>query len=143
MALQGPGAAGQPAPHQPSNAGDVLAPYRWSNRLLLIFSEDTNITDYQRQVSILQSDQMGMADRDLVFFRIFPDEGYTPDNDALTPAQVTALRERFDVGTGFTVILIGKDGGEKRTERKPLTLDQLYGTIDAMPMRQNEMKQNP
>ena len=143
MALHGPSAAGQPAPNQSINEGDVLAPYRWTNRLLLVFSEDNTTTDYQQQLSIFQSDQMGMADRDLLYFRIFPDEGYNPDNDALTSAQVIALRERFDVGTGFTVILIGKDGGEKLTQHKSLSLEQLYGTIDAMPMRQQEMKGNP
>ncbi|MEN0050651.1 MAG: DUF4174 domain-containing protein, partial [Bacteroidota bacterium] len=41
----------------------------------------------------------------------------------------------------FTVILIGKDGGEKlRRKGKLLTRKALYQTIDVMPMRRAEMR---
>lgn len=37
------------------------------------------------------------------------------------------------------VILIGKDGGAKLRSEKPLSMAKLQETIDAMPMRQDEM----
>jgi len=52
-----------------------------------------------------------------------------------------AARRRFHVRpTDFTVILIGKDGGEKLRSHQPISLDTLRSTIDAMPMRQEEMR---
>jgi hypothetical protein len=53
-----------------------------------------------------------------------------------------AVRERFGVArSDFTVILVGKDGGEKLRDSKPLTYARLQATIDAMPMRRQEMKE--
>jgi len=38
-------------------------------------------------------------------------------------------------------VLIGKDGGEKRRWQDSLPRGELFDTIDAMPMRQYEMRQ--
>jgi hypothetical protein len=61
----------------------------------------------------------------------------------ITPplTEQTAARRRFHIRPNdFTVILIGKDGGEKLRSRQPISLDTLRSTIDAMPMRQEEMR---
>ncbi len=60
----------------------------------------------------------------------------------LAPAEQEAARKRFGVAPGeFTVILIGKDGGEKLRSHQPLSWETLQQTVDAMPMRQQEMKE--
>ncbi|OGX91137.1 hypothetical protein BEN49_20965 [Hymenobacter coccineus] len=40
----------------------------------------------------------------------------------------------------FGVVLVGKDGGTKRTSATPLAPDDLFGTVDKMPMRRQEMR---
>jgi hypothetical protein len=35
---------------------------------------------------------------------------------------------------------VGKDGGEKLSSSKPLAAEKLFATIDAMPMRRDEMQ---
>ena len=40
----------------------------------------------------------------------------------------------------FTFVLIGLDGGEKMRSTKVVSLEQLFGLIDSMPMRQWELK---
>ena len=40
----------------------------------------------------------------------------------------------------FVLILIGKDGGEKMRKEQPIQAATLFSTIDAMPMRQAEMR---
>ena len=61
----------------------------------------------------------------------------------LTTAAVRRLYDRFSVGPGeFRVVLVGKDGTEKRRDPEPVTARSLFDTIDAMPMRQREMRQN-
>ena len=61
--------------------------------------------------------------------------------------QVVGLKEHESLfkkykasGNKFTFILIGKDGGEKLRSTEPVSLENLYRTIDSMPMRQAEMK---
>lgn len=46
----------------------------------------------------------------------------------------------IDSGTPFTIILIGKDGGEKYRSNQLMTSTHLFALIDAMPMRQAEMQ---
>ena len=47
-----------------------------------------------------------------------------------------ALRRSYKLPADrFTVILIGKDGGEKRRSDTPMSAATLTATIDAMPMR--------
>mgnify|MGYP006275992019 FL=1 len=59
----------------------------------------------------------------------------------LTQGAARELRDRFDVATdAFAVILLGLDGTEKRRETAPLSVDDLFRTIDAMPMRRAEMQ---
>ena len=43
----------------------------------------------------------------------------------------------------FAAILIGKDGGEKYRRYDVPELDGIFALIDGMPMRQDEMSQNP
>jgi hypothetical protein len=38
------------------------------------------------------------------------------------------------------VLLVGKDGGVKLSSSSPLSASTLFGTIDAMPMRIDEMR---
>ena len=51
------------------------------------------------------------------------------------------LRARFGVsGSAFRAVPVGKDGGTELNSSSPLSAGALYATIDAMPMRQNEMR---
>jgi hypothetical protein len=52
------------------------------------------------------------------------------DNDILIPTK------------NFEVFLIGLDGGIKIKQTKPITLEELYQKIDAMPMRRSELRKN-
>jgi len=40
----------------------------------------------------------------------------------------------------FTVVLIGKDGGEKLRREEGANLGEIFGLIDTMPMRRREMR---
>ncbi len=109
----------------PTTAEPTLKDYRWKNRVLLIFGNPT--TDkFQAQKTILAGNPEGLEDRDMVI---------------LEPPQTNTLTERYKVDPkNFTVILVGKDGGEKLRQEEPVTLDQLFGLIDQMPMRRREMR---
>jgi hypothetical protein len=59
----------------------------------------------------------------------------------LSSGQGFSLRKNFSVPLGQLMsILVGKDGGVKFRQDRILELKEIFRVIDAMPMRQQEMK---
>ncbi len=99
-------------------------------RDIWIFSADANNASFTTQKSIL-TNAAGLKERDIQVHEITGLKG----NESLF--------KKYKASTqNFTFILLGKDGGEKIRSYKPVNLEKLYRTIDAMPMRQAEMKQH-
>jgi hypothetical protein len=54
------------------------------------------------------------------------------------------MRNQYKIAPeAFVLILIGKDGEEKFRSSTPVTIERINHIIDAMPMRQDEMKRKP
>ena len=70
-----------------------------------------------RQRTLIDAAHAGMAERDLVLIEVI---GKRPH---------------------FEAVLVGKDGGEKLRTDTPITPERLFETVDAMPMRRQEMRQ--
>lgn len=49
------------------------------------------------------------------------------------------VQTRFNTGE-FSIVLIGKDGGEKLRRNSLLTTRELFSMVDVMPMRRAEMR---
>ena len=63
------------------------------------------------------------------------------DGAHLTVSESRALRERYAVRADrFAVMLVGKDGGVKRSEDETVEMRSIYELIDTMPMRRSEMQ---
>ncbi|MDZ7762064.1 MAG: DUF4174 domain-containing protein [Desulfovermiculus sp.] len=119
-----------------------LQEYRWKNRLLLVFSpSDTDQTYLELQQALGRAEDR-LQDRDMVVFHLFPSGRGKVDGACLSEKEVRSLFQRFDVSDHpLTVILIGKDGGEKARQVGRFDLQAVFDRIDAMPMRQREMRQ--
>jgi hypothetical protein len=98
------------------------------SRQLLILKNEANQHLAKQQLDLLQKAEPGVKERDI----------------KITVAdREDALYKKYIADTsGFTVLLIGKDGSEKHRTNKLLTVDELFAIIDAMPMRKREMKKN-
>ena len=71
--------------------------------------------------------QKGFRERDLIVL-----SESEPDGE---------LHRKFKLsGTSFRVLLIGKDGHVVVTESNPIKSERLFALIDAMPMRQKEVR---
>lgn len=88
------------------------------DRVLDIYAKDKSDKRYLEQTKVLAADPKGLKIRDI------------------------KIKEHFG-GSAFKITLTGKDGGVKLTSKSVLTLEKLYGTIDAMPMRKAEMLRLP
>ncbi|MCB2408909.1 DUF4174 domain-containing protein [Hymenobacter lucidus] len=106
---------------------------RWQKRVLLLCAPTSDNAALRRQRQLLATDPPGLEARELLVREVL----FT----ALSAADRNYLTETLRVSpTGFTLVLLGKDGGSKRRETEPVTPSSLFTTIDAMPMRQREMQ---
>ncbi len=109
-----------------ATSAQSLADCRWKTRIVLIFGEGNYAAIANKQKEILLAQSKGLEERDLQIF-------VNPE-----PRSMRELRSQ----TGFEVMLIGKDGGVKKRKTTLLTPEELFDIIDAMPMRQSEMRKN-
>jgi hypothetical protein len=126
-----------------------LQAHQWTHRVLLVFAPSRDAERMQTQAERIAEARDGFVERDLVVVEVVADGPSraqpTPSDHAepITDASAEALRERFAVPPdAFAVVLVGKDGTEKRRSELPLAAPDLFATIDAMPMRQREMKED-
>jgi hypothetical protein len=119
---------------------DIPGPYLWENRILLVFNLQ-NDDQLNKQLHLFSKNQAGMDERDLIVFRILPDKVEQIHGKKYGKNAAEKLRSKYNIDKNdFTVILIGKDGTEKLRQQKVLSIDKLFATIDAMPMRRREMR---
>lgn len=118
-----------------ASAGGKISDFQWKNRLLVI-PESTG--DLKNQ---LDNEQTGLEERDLkVFILSGPGSSDYPTDKELA----TEFSKRLSPDPDHPkIFLIGKDGRTtlswKTTE---FSFEKLYASIDAMPMRQREMRED-
>ena len=118
-----------------------LNAYQWKSRLLLLFASSEEDQAYLTLKKEIDRQAMEVKDRDLLVFYVLERGESRLDKERLNPDQIFSLRKRLSVPPSrFTIILIGKDGGEKIRQESPVDLKEIFAIIDAMPMRQQEMK---
>ncbi len=117
----------------PPTLAQLLRASRWQHRLLLVGAPMANHADLQQQKKLLASAANGLAERDFQVVEVIYDQLSPADRQCWTQQLGQPL-------SGFVVVLIGKDGGVKRTSRKPLAANDLFGTVDKMPMRRQELR---
>jgi hypothetical protein len=114
---------------------------RWKNRVLVILSPTESDLSFQLQKQELASSSEGVLERDLMILEILEHGESRVGNQILSGKSVQDIRKRLGVHTGpFQVLLIGKDGGVKLRSSEPVSTKDLFGLIDSMPMRRQEME---
>ncbi len=95
-------------------------------RQLLIFGQP-NTQQVVQQLELLKKDATGVKERDIIVTLV---------------AKENPLWKKYSVDASkpLTVILVGKDGGEKHRTHDVITAQQLFAIVDGMPMRQAEMR---
>jgi hypothetical protein len=116
--------------------------HQWKNRLLLVLSKDGNSEIFRKQLEALNSDKSGLAERKLLIYKILPENQKTPNKDSTWIYNSELYNYYSKKEETFKVILIGLDGGIKKTQNSIVNLEDLYATIDGMPMRRSEIKSN-
>lgn len=111
----------------------ALQASRWQHRVLLVGAPTASQADFQRQKRLLAAAEKGLAERDFKIIEVVYDQ--------LAPADRQCWTQQLGQPvSGFRTVLVGKDGGVKRTETQPLAAADFFGTVDKMPMRRQEMR---
>ncbi len=118
-------------------------------RPVLVFAPSTTHA-FVTQMHILAQGGVPMHERNVISIPLLLHEDHKPwgvvfngndDIGQVSNTDQTAARRRFHIHPNdFTVILLGKDGTEKLRSHHPVSLETLCSTIDAMPLRQGEMR---
>ena len=103
---------------------------RWKERVVIIYAPKGSEKQLGRQEALLRLHNVELTERDITQIVV------------RAPAENAEIVKRFKLsGAGFTVILIGKDGGEKLRSHEIVSPETLCRLIDSMPMRQEEMRE--
>ncbi len=98
-------------------------------RVILLFTPTVENTQFTEQLSLINRTPSKNLDRDLILFTL------TQHNK-----NHRHLFDKFNVSNKVTLILLGKDGGEKLRKNSLTPPEELYRLIDSMPMRQSEIR---
>lgn len=129
-------AAATAAAAGPPSLAETIRASRWRQRVLLVAAPTATQAAFKMQHELLAPATRQLQERDILVLDVL--------HDHLSPADRQYLQR--DLGlhlTGFEVVLVGKDGGVKQRSTQPLALEALFGTVDKMPMRRQEMRQRP
>jgi hypothetical protein len=119
-----------------------LSEYQWKNRLLMVFAPSARDARYQKLAGELESQMHEIIDRDLLVFHVFDIGQSRVNQTVISKPAANALQKRLSITSGqFTVVLVGKDGGEKLRQESPVDLEEILSLIDSMPMRQREIRE--
>ena len=105
---------------------ETLSEYRWEARPILVFAPSADDPRLAEQLGRFERADAALRDRRNVVI-VDTEPG-------------SALRARFRP-EGFTVILVGLDGGEKFRGGEVVPVETLNDRIDRMPMRRRELRQ--
>ncbi|MBL4769227.1 MAG: DUF4174 domain-containing protein [Rhodobacteraceae bacterium] len=109
-------------------AGDSeLNEFLWNKRLIVVFADSPQDPRFIEQINLLNEELDELGKRDVLILT-------DTDAKALSPIR-TKLRPR-----GFSMVLVGKDGGVKLRKPRPWTVREITRAIDKYPDRRREVE---
>ena len=130
-----------------NTSGQDLSVHKWKERILVVKSNEADNEVLQKQLEQFKGAEAGLKERKLVLYVIRDSEydfvDYTADlNREDGQLKEGAIQRLFKSSKDFEVLLIGLDGGVKLRQTEILTREELFRTIDSMPMRRSDRKNN-
>ncbi|MGI9366185.1 MAG: DUF4174 domain-containing protein [Rhizobiaceae bacterium] len=123
-------------------AADTLESLKWEKRPILLFAKSRSFAQLGKQLDLLRDYRPDLQERDIVVLSTTGNQETSSAIGYVSIDRGTArlLRRRFAPDMkGLTVILIGKDGGEKGRWTSVVEPQEIFDLIDSMPMRQQEI----
>ncbi|WP_299676447.1 DUF4174 domain-containing protein [uncultured Tenacibaculum sp.] len=126
-----------------------LKSYRWKNRMIVIVSKDSKDSLYIKQLQEFSQPAKAFKERKLKVLDVQKNRvreiSFRNNKTEIGPwkNEASLYNTYASKKPPFKVMLIGLDGGRKKTvKNKVFTKDLLFTLIDGMPMRKAELKRN-
>jgi len=119
-----------------------LHDFQWKNRLLIICTNSDTQSQIEHQLAEIEKAKKDFAERDLKVVILKNQKVEIWNSSASHQLAYGQIIQELNIRTekSYQNLLIGKDGGVKLREDSPISNQKLFNTIDAMPMRQREMR---
>ncbi|TVP47348.1 MAG: DUF4174 domain-containing protein [Mongoliibacter sp.] len=113
----------------------VLDDFKWKNRVVIYFPQSPQ--DWTVPNDSLSKE---IDDRKIKYF-VIEDSVFSNTEVLFTPEYIKKLKNRYAMGSkNSSWVLIGLDGGTKLRKEEGIDWDFIFRTVDAMPMRQSEIR---
>lgn len=118
--------------------------HRWEHRILIVQTTDVDSKKFVDQLKTFKGQEKGLVERKLILYKTIENQFELISFKNTRPLNSGTISDRFrnkylENNNDFKILLLGLDGGIKLQQEKILSIETLYNTIDAMPMRQREM----
>ena len=131
---------------QDLNAQSTMKPFSdliWKNRIIVVFADDFDEAYYKNQIEVLKVDTIDLKERYLIVLGVSKALVKAEYGSSSNTYDAKAIRDYYEISDGVnSTILIGKDSGEKKRWSTLVERNNIFGLIDAMPMRKSEMRKN-
>jgi hypothetical protein len=105
-----------------------LSDFKWKKRVLVVFGESRFEPQYAQQMEYIRERRDALARRDVVVLTDTAADGGSALREELRPH-------------GFMLVLVGKDGNIYLRKPLPWTVREISNSIDKLPIRQKEMRE--
>lgn len=125
--------------------GQHLKQHQWKHRVLIIQTSEESSEKYQNQLQEFADSEKTLKDRKIVIYQIVGEKykmtnyAHEKRDNSWQNAKALAIDE-LEESDAFRVMLIGLDGGIKMKKTSVLKKQELFGKIDSMPMRMQELR---
>ncbi len=124
--------------------GQNLTEHQWTNRVILIITNNSKSQTYASQIKEFNMHIQEFEERKLITYKVLPRKHKLENSDDNSWMKDSELYIKYNpTNSDFKIILIGLDGGIKIEQNKLLTTKELFATIDSMPMRRAEIRNQP
>ncbi|TQI69544.1 uncharacterized protein DUF4174 [Gramella sp. Hel_I_59] len=118
-----------------------LQQYQWENRIIVVYSNDTELDLVSKQLDLLTEEPKELSERKLILIQVHSNQYKTifPENSEWVSSYLKD-KLKISVKTEFEVFLLGLDGGIKLRQQEIVQTEKLFSLIDGMPMRKAEIR---
>lgn len=125
----------------PASGKTDISEYQWKNRVILILADDDENPIIAKQQAAFEKIKAGMEERKLLVFFIYPEkdeESVKKTSGKIFSDELYNKYRKYD--EPYQIYLLGLDGRIKLSQTGYLSTRKLFSTIDAMPMRREEIR---
>ena len=126
-----------------ASAQNDFSKYKWRNRIVVFSTTSLETESFVTHWQYMKNSTKKIEDRNIQLFVLAKGRLYDKDLKVVSGFQVGPLRQKYQIPNTYEgITLIGKDGGVKFQKTFPLDVKIIFETIDQMPMRKSEMREN-